>query len=171
MLGRLLKRAQDDGSLRRDFSLAEFCALAVGTVCATDRIRLLTDCRTAFGHHDAMPTAVLIDRLKADPEAPWAEYGGTGLNAMVLGKLLREYDITSRNVRFPQPIGQVKGFQRADFADAWRRYCPDADGESSQPSLPSSTLGRLNNVVRLKPSQPAFDEMPPPPADTAIGTG
>lgn len=46
---------------------------------ASDRIRPLTDCRAAFGQADAIPTAVLLDRLKADPEAPWAEYAGTGL--------------------------------------------------------------------------------------------
>jgi hypothetical protein len=144
-----------------------------GNSVSSDRIRLLTDCRAAFGRLDALPTGVLIDRLKADPEAPWAEYGGTGLNAMNLGKLLREYDITSGNIRFPAPTGQVKGYQRADFADAWQRYCADPEGEPSQPSQPSqgsSGPGRLAKVVRLKPSQPAFDEMPPPPADDAAGT-
>ena len=46
-----------------------------GNTVNSDRIRLLTDCRAAFGPHDAIPTTVLLDRLKADPEAPWAEYG------------------------------------------------------------------------------------------------
>ncbi|GAA1586884.1 DUF3631 domain-containing protein [Actinoplanes couchii] len=142
-----------------------------GHTVTSDRIRLLTDCRAAFGQHDAIPTAVLLDRLKTDPEAPWADYGGTGLSAMKLGSLLREYDITSGNVRFT--TGQAKGYQRADFTDAWQRYCPDPDGEASQPSQPSppsSAPGRLAKVVRLKPSQPALDDgMPPPPAD-ATGT-
>ncbi|WP_433793059.1 DUF3631 domain-containing protein [Actinoplanes sp. CA-252034] len=142
-----------------------------GHTVTSDRIRLLTDCRAAFGPHEAIPTAVLLDRLKADPEAPWADYGGTGLTAMKLGSLLREYDITSGNIRFT--TGQAKGYQRADFTDAWQRYSPDPDGEpsqSSQPSPPSSTTGRLATVVRLKPSQPTLDdEMPPPPAD-ATGT-
>src|SRR5688572_29021699 len=136
-------------------------------------IRLLTDCRTAFGHHDALPTTVLIDRLKADPEAPWAEYGGAGINAMTLGKLLREYDITSGNIRFPAPTGQAKGYQRADFTDAWRRYCTDPGEESSQPSQPSppwSTPGRHLWAVRADPSQPTLDEMPPAPDDGAAGT-
>ena len=44
-----------------------------GNTGRSDRIRLLTDCRTAFGDDDALPTAVLLDRLNADPEAPWAE--------------------------------------------------------------------------------------------------
>ncbi len=98
-----------------------------GNSVSSDRIRLLTDCRAAFGHLDALPTTVLLDRLKADPEAPWAEYGGTGLNAMNLGKLLREYDITSGNIRFPAPVGQVKGYQRAVSA-VGRRSCPGRVG-------------------------------------------
>jgi hypothetical protein len=138
---------------------------------ASDRIRLLTDCRAAFGTADAIPTAVLLDRLKADPEAPWADHGGTGLTPMRLGSLLKEYDINSCNIRFPG--GQAKGYQRAAFVDAWRRYCSDPEGEPSQPSQPSqpsSAPGRLAKVVRLKPSQPTLnDEMPPPP-DAARGT-
>jgi hypothetical protein len=144
-----------------------------GNTVNSDRIRLLTDCRAAFGPHDAIPTTVLLDRLKADPEAPWAEYGNNGLTAMKLGALLREYDITSGNVRFT--TGQAKGYQRSDFLDAWQRYCPETDpsGEASQPSQPSppsSAPGRHLRAVRLEPSQPTFDEMPPPPADDATGT-
>ena len=80
---------------------------------------------------------------------------------MRLGNLLREYDIRSGNIRFPDGR-QTKGYQRADFADAWRRYCPPdpvagnqlasvsdetdpglfdsldgSGGEASQPSQPS----------------------------------
>lgn len=86
------------------------------------RLRLLTDCRAAFGTDTALPTAVLLDRLKADPEAPWNDYGPNGLTAMKLGTLLREYEIRSDTIRFQ--TGQAKGYRRADFADAWARYCP-----------------------------------------------
>jgi hypothetical protein len=112
------------------------------------RVRLLTDCRAAFGDVPALPTTVLLDRLKDDPEAPWADYGPHGLTAMKLGVLLREYDIRSTTLRFPD-VGQAKGYQRADFTDAWARYCPpDEPGElehagqpyqPSQPQQPRST--------------------------------
>ncbi|MEU7863881.1 DUF3631 domain-containing protein [Nonomuraea sp. NPDC049141] len=91
------------------------------------RLRLLTDCRTAFGDKTALPTAILLDRLKAEPESEWADHGPAGLTAMKLGTLLREYDIRSTTIRFPPPTGQAKGYQRADFADAWARYCPALD--------------------------------------------
>ncbi|MCL2090266.1 MAG: DUF3631 domain-containing protein [Micrococcales bacterium] len=84
--------------------------------------RLLTDCRTVWGAVDALPTADLLDRLKADPEAPWATWAGTGLTPHKLGAMLREFDITSRTLRFS--TGQAKGYARADFTDAWARYCP-----------------------------------------------
>ena len=38
----------------------------------SDRIRLLADCRTAFGDAEALPTTTLVTRLRADPEAPGA---------------------------------------------------------------------------------------------------
>ncbi|RAY16380.1 hypothetical protein DPM19_05750 [Actinomadura craniellae] len=95
------------------------------------RLRLLTDCRTAFGADNALPTAMLLERLKADSEAPWADFGANGLTAMKLGAMLREYDIRSTTARFNgQP---AKGYLRADFTDAWARYCgddtPHADAE------------------------------------------
>ncbi|WP_222854231.1 DUF3631 domain-containing protein [Fodinicola acaciae] len=91
----------------------------------SDRVRLLADCRTAFGVDTALSTAALLDRLKANPEAPWSEYGPNGLTAMRLGNILREYEIRSGNIRFPDGK-QAKGYQRVDFNDAWKRYCPRA---------------------------------------------
>lgn len=111
--------------------------------------RLLADCRAAFGDAEALPSVTLLDRLKADPESPWATYGPNGLTPMRLGNLLREFDITSRNLRLQ--TGQAKGYTRADFTDAWARYCtPEttahnldrgapAGGKPSQPSQPSHT--------------------------------
>lgn len=95
--------------------------------------RLLTDCRTVWADADALPTADLLDRLKADPEAPWATWGGVGLTSHKLGAMLREFDITSRNMRFS--AGQAKGYARADFTDAWARYCPP-EASPSPPAQP-----------------------------------
>lgn len=90
------------------------------------RLRLLMACRTAFGTDTALPTAVLLERLKADPESEWCEYGPNGLTPMKLGAMLREYDIRSSNIRFPNGT-QAKGYHRADFLDAWARYCPTVE--------------------------------------------
>ncbi|GAA1005493.1 hypothetical protein Aple_051160 [Acrocarpospora pleiomorpha] len=95
------------------------------------RLRLLADCRTAFGTDTALPTATLLERLKADPDGEWADHGPAGLTAMKLGALLREFDIRSTTARFPG--GQAKGYSRADFTDAWNRYCPAPDTPPNQP--------------------------------------
>lgn len=101
------------------------------------RIRLLADIRAAFGPADALPTTALIARLRSDPEAPWSDHGPDGITARRLAELLSDYDICSANIRFGEPIGQAKGYRRADFTDAWARYCPVPEGEASQPSQPS----------------------------------
>ncbi|MFG1686981.1 DUF3631 domain-containing protein [Nonomuraea sp. NPDC049269] len=111
------------------------------------RVRLLAACRTAFGPDTALPTALLLERLKSDSESEWADHGPAGLTAMKLGTMLREYDIRSGNIRFPNGQ-QAKGYQRADFADSWSRYCPalapipeadvvpiEREGRPSRPSL------------------------------------
>ncbi|MBO2456566.1 DUF3631 domain-containing protein [Actinomadura violacea] len=103
----------------------------------SNRLRLLTDCRTAFGAETALPTAVLLDRLKADPEAPWGDYGPNGLTAMKLGTILREYEIRSDTIRFQS--GQAKGYRRADFTDAWARYC-SADDTPPTDAQPATIL-------------------------------
>jgi hypothetical protein len=106
------------------------------------KVRLLMDCRTAFAHAPALPTGVLLDRLRADPEAPWIDLGPGGLSARRLAQMLRDYDITSSNQRFPES-GQAKGYNRLDFTDAWSRYCPEttpapaAEGYPSHPSQAS----------------------------------
>ncbi len=137
----------------------------------SDRIRLLADCRAAFGAADALPTTVLITRLRADPEAPWSDHGPAGLTPMRLATLLRDYDIRSANIRFGEPIGQVKGYYRADFTDAWARYCPPPAGDpsqSSQPSQPSSQPGRLFGWDDL--SRPSAQAVPGLTSDGTAGT-
>ncbi|MFG2002087.1 DUF3631 domain-containing protein [Spirillospora sp. NPDC048911] len=114
------------------------------------RLRLLTDCRTAFGTDAALPTAVLLDRLKADPEAPWGDYGPNGLTAMKLGTILREYDIRSDTIRFQ--TGQAKGYRRTDFLDPWARYCPTHD--TPETDRPAATVLPLTPGVAV-PAVPA----------------
>ncbi|WP_226358783.1 DUF3631 domain-containing protein [Pseudonocardia sp. ICBG601] len=99
----------------------------------SERIRLLADCHAAFGDEQALPTMRLLQQLRADPEAPWADYGprGEGLTAMRLGKLLAEYDIQSTQMRLPG-LGKVRCYQRDVFGDAWRRYTPDLVTDSAE---------------------------------------
>ncbi|APU18611.1 DUF3631 domain-containing protein [Actinoalloteichus sp. GBA129-24] len=138
--------------------------------------RLLLDCRTAFTDHTALPTATLLERLNSDLEAPWREIGTNGLTAMKLGQMLAEYHIRSRNIRFRD--GQAKGFDRADFTDAWLRYCPPEPdqthpnrGESSQPSQPSLPSSQRDGLTpRDGSSRPAQDSRPALTSTATPGT-
>jgi hypothetical protein len=125
----------------------------------SSRVRLLADCRTAFGDESALPTAVLLDRLKTDPDAPWADYSPAGLTPAKLSTLLREFDIRPGNIRFPNGV-QAKGYRRAEFTDAWTRYCSEdtsqhrADSivpdDRSVPAVPAP--GHLGRPGRHVPS-------------------
>ncbi|MBV1851905.1 DUF3631 domain-containing protein [Catellatospora tritici] len=121
----------------------------------SDSTRLLVDIRTAFATDDALPTGMLLARLRADDEAPWASWDKTGLTPIRLASLLREYDIRSSNIRFGGAVGQQKGYRRADFADAWSRYCPVTTDSDDSGEWDGST----------RPSQD------PVPGMSSLGTG
>ncbi|GAA0904044.1 DUF3631 domain-containing protein [Virgisporangium aurantiacum] len=96
-------------------------------------VRLLVDVRAAFvmlGSPAAVATTELLKVLNDDPEAAWSGFGPVGLTGKRLADLLREFGISSGNVRFP--VGQAKGYLRDDFADAWNRYCPPPDDTPKQ---------------------------------------
>jgi hypothetical protein len=141
--------------------------------------RLLADCRVAFQDADALPTAVLLDRLKSDSEAPWATHGPNGLTPMKMGNLLRDFEIRSGNIRFT--TGQAKGYARSDFTDAWSRYCPEpktAEGEGvpAVPGVPSqvstgtaSSPGTAQAVPTTQAVPGLTREVTPGTAGTAWG--
>lgn len=83
-------------------------------------VRLLGDVRTAFEERDRMSTAVLLEKLKAFEEAPWSDLRGKPLDARALARILKPYGIASKTVR--EGDVTAKGYERADFADAWARY-------------------------------------------------
>lgn len=93
-------------------------------------LRLLADIRVVFlaRAEERIATAQLIEALAADEESPWAD-AKVPLTPHRIGRLLRPYGITSKQVR----IGSlnVKGYERAAFTDVWDRYLP----------LPSSPVG------------------------------
>jgi hypothetical protein len=124
------------------------------------KIRILVDIRAAFARNGdplLLATETLLHTLNADPEAPWHEYGPDGLTARRLQMLLKDYEIGSANRRFPDGT-QRRGYARADFADAWNRYCP-----APEPAAP------------LAPPQSASPRVPgpglPPAPPPTPGTG
>lgn len=86
--------------------------------------QLLTDINTILAERPTISTEDLLTHLRKDPEKPWATYGHTGLNPRDLAQMLREFEITSKQIR-DDNNRQLRGYQRADFTDAWHRYLPD----------------------------------------------
>jgi len=95
--------------------------------------RLLADVRAVFDDKqaDRLPSAALVDALVALEEAPWGEIRGKGLDTRGLARRLKPFSIAPKVMRME--AGTPRGYQRADFADAWRRYLPASPVEAQQP--------------------------------------
>jgi putative DNA primase/helicase len=105
--------------------LARTAALALSGVDEPNSVStlILADIRVAFGLGESeVATKVLIDRLIADLERPWADYRkGKPLTDRQLAALLKPFGITSETVHPPgQP--DAKGYKRTRFEEAWSRY-------------------------------------------------
>jgi hypothetical protein len=89
-------------------------------------VRLLADLRQVFtaANAEALYTSTILEGLHQLEDAPWADWYGHPLTTRELARLLRPYQVESKNVR-EQGTGQPrKGYARADLHDAWARYVP-----------------------------------------------
>jgi hypothetical protein len=82
--------------------------------------RLLADVRTVFGDKDRITSRELLEKLHELEESPWADWFGKPLSAAKLHRLLHDFSIHSRDVRFGERT--LKGFHSEQFEDAWARY-------------------------------------------------
>jgi Protein of unknown function (DUF3631) len=102
---------------------------------ATLGVRLLDGIRGVYqqaGDPDELSSAQIVAALNDMEEAPWGGWhDGKGITARELAYKLRLYEITSGDVHVEEAGRRrtLKGYQRADFQDAWERYLP-ASGES-----------------------------------------
>jgi hypothetical protein len=106
------------------------------------RILLLGDIRTVFNGHavDRLPTKTLLGELFA-LDADWHEFRGVRgeqqphkLKDSELASMMREFGIRPRSIwplNRTAESSSAKGYQRAQFEDAWRVYCAD-DGTTAQ---------------------------------------
>lgn len=88
-------------------------------------VRLLADLRLVFGDKAAMSTEDIVTALNGLEEAPWSEIvSGKPLNALGLAQRLRQFSISSKNIRNGDKV--CKGYSAEDLSDAWARYLPQA---------------------------------------------
>ena len=86
-------------------------------------IRLLTDIRTVFGERESLRTKDLLNGLINMDESVWADsYKGKPMTDRGLAMRLRCYEISSKDIRWGELV--CKGYDKADFLDAWERYLP-----------------------------------------------
>jgi hypothetical protein len=111
-------------------------------------VRLLGDLRLVFEELDRIATTGLLERLKALEEAPWYDLRGKPLDARGLARILKPYGVASKTVR--EGDFTAKGYERADFADAWARYLPAAS-----PSL----IGGVTSVTAVTPGSTIEGEL------------
>jgi hypothetical protein len=89
-------------------------------------VRLLSDLRRVFEERQSewLRTEVILEDLRADPEAPWGGWKGRGLTAEALARILRRYGIRSEQRRVGERV--TRGYSRAALLDVWERYLPQS---------------------------------------------
>jgi hypothetical protein len=98
-------------------------------------VRLLADLRQVFQTTgaEALYTSTILEALHQLEDAPWADWYGHPLTTRDLAKLLRPYQVESKNVR-EHGGAPRKGYARADLQDAWARYVPLHPLQASEPA-------------------------------------
>jgi hypothetical protein len=97
------------------------------------RVTLLADIRAIFAERrtDRLPSAELIEALVSIEGRPWAEWrAGKAITANGLARLLVPFGISPGTIR--SGGGTPKGYQRAQFDDAFARYLPEGSIEPPQ---------------------------------------
>lgn len=103
---------------------------------------LLDDIRDIFHAKkcDRISSADLIDALTMDDEAGWSTYNrGKPLTPRQVAKLLKPYGIIPKTVRLAN-FNTPKGYDRAQFEDAFTRYLPAPERPDNPPPEPADTL-------------------------------
>ncbi len=134
----------------------------------TVSVRLLADVRDVWGDDDHLASSVLVERLVALEEGPWAEWYGKPLSTNKLARLLHPYGIRPRQIRVGED--KIRGYPRSVFLDAWERYLSPSREGGTLPSPPISEKQPVQPVHRrsgavFKPVHPTPLQEPKTPSD------
>lgn len=132
-------------------SRARAAAVALVSVLAEDTpslgVRLLQNLQTIFGSSLTKTTAAILEELAALPESPWDDIRGKPLNDRGLANRLRQYGIRPKTIRIGDST--PRGYDRADFEDAWARYCPPATLQKFKTSETPKTAADVSDVAAV----------------------
>jgi Protein of unknown function (DUF3631) len=106
----------------------------------TEGAMLLEDIRKVWlPGNERLPTSTILERLRQLSDRPWGEGHGphtpSTFQSRELAKILKPYGIEPKQLRFGSE--KTRGYERADFADAWERYLPEPVPEP-EPELTSA---------------------------------
>jgi hypothetical protein len=113
-------------------------------------VELLRDIKAMFDQStlNYLKSEEIITKLTADAEKRWAEWShAKPITQKGVAGLLHEYRINSKPVG---PKGQrAKGYRKADFADAWKRYLPPQEETSASDhgNLPFTRTSHCNDYA------------------------
>lgn len=100
-------------------------------------VRLLADLRLVFAEADVLATESVLAALHRLDESPWGDVKGKPLNDRGLASRLRPYDIRPRVVRIGDST--PRGYNKADFRDAWQRYLSAPTDKAATSATPATT--------------------------------
>jgi hypothetical protein len=131
-------------------------------------VRLLADLRQVFHSTgaEALYTSTILEGLHQLEEAPWADWYGRPLTTRDLARLLRPYQVESKNIREHGTGAPRKGYARADLGDAWARYVPLHPLHPLQPTEPAGQPGN-GHVADPQPPSATSATSPGHVADVA----
>ena len=98
-------------------------------------LQLLADLADLFHRRavDRLPTAEIIEHLLTLEERGWGEFNrGKPVTPRQVGRLLRPFGITSRNIRTGENV--AKGYVASDLEDALSRYIRPLSATALQPA-------------------------------------
>lgn len=94
---------------------------------ASDGVLLLEHLRGVFADTERLPTVEVLARLVAVEDGPWGEWWGASVAggetkgaASRLARSLKPFGIGPKKIRLGEET--ARGYERAQFEDAWRRY-------------------------------------------------
>ena len=114
-------------------------------------VELLQDIQKIFIEKNIteISTKDLIEALCEDEESRWVTHNFKGndkrITARQISRILKEYKIKSKNVRFGQEV--PKGYEKTQFEDAWKRY---------NNYISSNSTAKLSATMLQEPATPVI---------------
>ncbi len=101
------------------------------------KVRLLADLKVLFDEvpgTEWMSSKDLVARLNQLPDTPWQNWNdGKGIDAQSLAKVLRQFEVRSRDRRFADGY-RGKGYRRKHLEQVWGSYLQAAAATPRQPA-------------------------------------